>query len=40
MIAGMRKVNRLVEGTGLPRIPDQVIDDLIHRNTLELLGLA
>jgi predicted TIM-barrel fold metal-dependent hydrolase len=39
MIEGMRKVNRVVEGTGLPKVPEQVIDDIIHRNTLELLGL-
>lgn len=40
MIEGVRKVNKIVEGTGLPKVPEKVIDDIIHRNTLELLGLA
>lgn len=39
-IEGLRTVNRLVDGTGLPRIPDQVIEQIIARPTLELLGLA
>ena len=39
---GMDKLWRLndqLEGTKLPRIPDEVIDGIIHRNSLELLGL-
>jgi predicted TIM-barrel fold metal-dependent hydrolase len=39
-LAGLRSVNRVVEGTGFPRIPDEVIEGIIHRNTLELLGIA
>jgi len=35
----MRRLNEQVEGTNLPRIPDDVIEGIIHRNTLELLGL-
>ena len=39
---GMEKIRRLnhqVEGTNLPRIPDDVIEGIFQRNSLELLGL-
>jgi len=35
-----RQINDIVEGTKLPRIPEEVIEDIIHRNTPELLGLV
>ena len=35
----MRRLNDQVEGTNLPRIPDEVIEGIINRNSLELLGL-
>ncbi len=38
-IAAFRDINRIVEGTSLPRVPEQVIEDIIHRNALEILGL-
>lgn len=38
-IAAFRDINRIVEGTNLPRVPEQVIEDIIHRNTLDILGL-
>jgi uncharacterized protein len=38
-LAGLRGVNRLIEGTSLPRIPEEVINGIIERPTLELLGL-
>ena len=38
-VAGLRGINRLVEGTPLPMIPAEVIDAIIERPTLELLGL-
>ena len=38
-IAGLRGINRVVEGTGLPRVPEEVIEGIIHRDTLKLLGL-
>ena len=38
-LAGLRGINRLVEGTPLPRVPDEVIEAIIERPTLELLGL-
>lgn len=38
-IAGLRGVNRFCEGTALPRVPDEAIEGIIARPTLELLGL-
>lgn len=38
-IEGLRGINRLVEGSGFPRIPEQVIEGIINRNPLPLLGL-
>lgn len=38
-MAGLRNVNALVEGTALPRVPDNVIEEIIHRESLSLLGL-
>ena len=35
----LQKVNQFVENTPLPRVDSQVIDDLIHRDTVKLLGL-
>jgi predicted TIM-barrel fold metal-dependent hydrolase len=39
-IAALRQVNRLVEGTLLPRVPEEAIEQIIHRDALALLGLA
>jgi predicted TIM-barrel fold metal-dependent hydrolase len=36
----LRAVNRIVEGTNLPRIPDDLIEAIIHRDSLSLLGLS
>lgn len=33
-------LNDMVAGTNLPRIPDRVIDNMVNRNTIELLGLS
>jgi predicted TIM-barrel fold metal-dependent hydrolase len=38
-LAGLRAVNRVTEGTELPRIPEDVIEGIVSRSTLELLGL-
>ena len=35
----MRRLNDQVKGTNLPHIPDEVIEGIINRNALELLGL-
>jgi predicted TIM-barrel fold metal-dependent hydrolase len=39
-IEALRGVNHILEGTRLPRIPEDEIEALIHRESLELLGLA
>lgn len=39
-LEGLRNVNDIVEGTKLPRIPEEEIEKMIHRDTLGLLGLA
>jgi predicted TIM-barrel fold metal-dependent hydrolase len=36
---GLRGMNRMVEGTGLPRLDEAKIEAMIHRDTLPLLGL-
>ena len=35
-----RNINRVAEGTNLPRVPEDVIEKIIHRDSLEILGLA
>jgi predicted TIM-barrel fold metal-dependent hydrolase len=39
-LAALGTVNEMVEGTRLPRIPEAKIDALIHRDSLDLLGIA
>jgi uncharacterized protein len=39
-IAGVRGLNKMVAGTALPRLNEDKIEQLIHRDTLPLLGLA
>jgi predicted TIM-barrel fold metal-dependent hydrolase len=36
----LRRVNQILEGTKLPRVPEEVIEAIIQRNSLELLGLT
>jgi uncharacterized protein len=38
--AALRKVNEMVEGTHLPRIPEAKLEAMIHRDTLELLAMG
>jgi predicted TIM-barrel fold metal-dependent hydrolase len=35
----IRRFNDHVEGTALPRVPDDVIENIIHRDSLKLLEL-
>lgn len=39
-IDALRSVNHVVRGTGLPAIPDEALEAIIHRDALVLLGLA
>ena len=38
-IDALRNINRIVEGTGMPRFEEEEIEHLIHSPTLKLLGL-
>jgi predicted TIM-barrel fold metal-dependent hydrolase len=38
-IAGLRRVNDIVEGTRMPRIPEEAIEGIIHADALGALGL-
>jgi predicted TIM-barrel fold metal-dependent hydrolase len=38
-IAGLRNLNKMTEGTGLPKLNEKAIEDLIYRDALTLLGL-
>ena len=39
-LAGLRGINRIAAGSGLPPIPEEVIEGIIHRDTLSLLGIG
>jgi len=39
-IVGLRGVNAITEGTALPRVPDELIEQIIHRDSLTALGLT
>lgn len=36
-INGIKNVNTIINGTGLPLISNEIIDSILHRNTLEIL---
>jgi predicted TIM-barrel fold metal-dependent hydrolase len=36
---GLRGLNRMLEGTALPRLNEAAIEAMIHRDSLEILGL-
>jgi len=39
-IEGLKRVNRVVDGTCLPQIPRQVVERIIQRDSLKILGLG
>lgn len=39
-IAGLRSLNDMVRGTGLPRLSTDRMEEMIHRDSLALLGLS
>lgn len=39
-INGVRNINHILANSGLPSIPKEVTEGIIHRNALELLGLT
>ena len=38
-LTGLRNINRMLEGTALPRINEEAIERMIYRNSLSLLGI-
>ncbi len=38
-VAALKNVNAVCGGTNMPRIPERIIEEIIHRNTPELLEL-
>ncbi len=38
-VEGLYALNRMVDGTNLPRVSETVLDEIIHRDSLSLLGL-
>jgi predicted TIM-barrel fold metal-dependent hydrolase len=36
---GLLSVNQVVEGTSLPRVPEDPLQEIIHRDSLTLLGI-
>jgi predicted TIM-barrel fold metal-dependent hydrolase len=38
-IAGLRGVNAVLGASGLPRVPEDMIEGILHRDALQLLGL-
>jgi predicted TIM-barrel fold metal-dependent hydrolase len=39
-LAGLRNMNAVLGNSGLPEIPETVIEEIIHRDSLSLLGLT
>jgi predicted TIM-barrel fold metal-dependent hydrolase len=39
-IDAFRNINSIVEGTKLPRFPEEIIEEIIHRDSLAMLGLS
>jgi len=39
-INNLRRINLIVEGTNLPRIPERKIEEIINRDALEILGIS
>ncbi|KAB8194193.1 amidohydrolase family protein [Nonomuraea phyllanthi] len=39
-MAGLRGVNTILEGTALPRVPSELIEQIIHADALSALGLT
>ena len=39
-IDGLGRVNDILEGTKLPRVPEEELEQILHRDSLGLLGLA
>ena len=38
-VEGIQNVNHIVEGSHLPKIPEDVIDNILHRDSLKVFGI-
>jgi predicted TIM-barrel fold metal-dependent hydrolase len=38
-IEGLRNLNKMTNGTGLPKLNEKAIEEMIYRDTLTILGL-
>jgi len=38
-IAGVRNANHIVEGTGLPKISTEILESILHRDALKIMGI-
>lgn len=38
-LAGMRNVNHVIAGSALPPVPEEVVEGIIHRDALSILGI-
>jgi hypothetical protein len=39
-IAGLRNMNHIIDGSGLPRIPEDIIEEILHRDSFGILGIV
>ncbi len=39
-LAGVRAVNAILANSGLPRVPETIVEEIIQRDSLALLGIA
>jgi len=39
-IEGLRNINKILGSSGLPEVPSEIIEGIIHRDTLDILGIA
>ena len=39
-INGVRNLNHIINGSGLPTVPGEIIEDILHRDTLGILGIV
>ena len=39
-IEGLYRINKMLDGTALPRLDEQEIEALIERDSLDILGLS
>ena len=39
-VTGLKEVNRIVENSSLPRVPDEVIENILYKDSLSVLGIT